>query len=713
MSQTGYAKLRGTRWNPHLEVRVDPQAKYPTNESQTMLDFMEWLGAFWMSRSAFWVVRGFNGRMPDEMLARAGIAVDFSTADDPSFGDIQTLNELVEPAVLLNKTRSGLLIRHRLSGYDRALELLGGSARWDSATYRFEMPVTDALGPDGEKKPGLLYLDDAPELAKKMMARVHTRADIAKGVSDIAHATTILDIEADEAQRLIAAIGDVPEWFGGDEINLFPYQRVGSMAVAAGHFGLFDEPGVGKSLQALAAASIRGVKRTLIAAPPVVLTHWAREATRSGLPTLGGSNPDGQVVVIVPTKKEPVFPDSGVVVVADSLLGARSELLQKALDWAPQAVILDEAHRIKSPTSNRARAMIALGQRAELPICLTGTPVFQSPQELVALLDFTGHLGPVFGGAQAFLERYCRKNNFDAWIPRKNMLGELHQKLREHVWVRRTKSQVLPNLPKKLRSELAVAVPLKDYREAHKNVIEHIFEWVERTAKNTGAPPTDKMRLQYAKENLRYVSMLRVSAAMSKVELAADWIRDFVSSAPDRPLIVWVHHHAVGEAMLAALDPALGRSGLIDGRTTTDEKDELVDAFQRNEVAVLVCSITAVGVGVTLTASSDHLFVETDWTPALVVQAEDRSHRVGATADHLMLTTMVALGTLDEHIQSALLRKGLILKAIYGDDADTQVAVASADAELETPSEIMEKLIEAAFEKFRKTPLGKRLAKAA
>lgn len=710
--QTGYARLRGTRWNPYLEVRVEPMTTHPHNGDKNMLQFMEWLGARWMSKSAWYHVRGTrDGIKPDALFARAGITIDYSLATDESFGEISSLDELFDPVVIFNKTRSGLVARHRLAGYDQALKLLGNGTRWDSATQRFEMPVTDALL-NGEPRPGVIFMGDIIESARENMSRVHTRADIAKGVADIAKATTILDIDSDEAQRLIDAIGDVPEWFGGEELNLFPYQRIGSMAVAAGHFGLFDEPGVGKSLQALAAASIRGVKRTLIAAPPVVLTHWAREATRSGLPTLGGANPEGQVVVINSKKKEPDFPDTGVIVVADSLLGARPELLQRMLAWAPQAVILDEAHRIKTPTSHRARAMIALGYQAELPICLTGTPVFQSPQELVALLDFTGHLGPVFGGAEAFLERYCRQNNFKAWIPRKNMLAELRNKLEQHVWVRRTKAQVLPNLPTKLRNELAVEVELKEYREAHKSIIEHIEEWFESVFKKTGGLPTEKEMEEFAKENLRFVSRLRVAAAIAKVDIAAEWIRDFVASAPERPLLVWVHHHDVGDAMLNALDPSLGRSGLIDGRTAVEEKDELVDAFQRGEVAVLVCSITAVGVGVTLTRSSDHLFVETDWTPALVVQAEDRSHRVGAVAEHLMLTTMVALGTLDEHIQSALLRKGLILRAIYGEMADVQVAVADGDRDLETPSAIMATLIAIAMERFLKTPSGKK-AKAA
>jgi len=698
---TGYAKLKGTWYNPHLEVRVDPTAIHPHNGEKTMLQFMEWLGARWMYRGAFYMVNGTRDCiMPRELFERAGIEIDMSEAHDPRLAAVTDLNELFEPVAILNNSRSGIIARHRLAGYDEALKRLGKGALWDKKNYRLEMPLADALV-NGEPRPGVIFLGDVIEAARENIARVHTRLDIAAGVSDIAHATSILDLNDAEAQRLIEAIGDVPEWFGGDEINLFPYQRVGAMAVAAGHTGLFDEPGVGKSLQALAAAAIVGARRTVIAAPPVVLTHWGREVVRSGLHTLGGQFP-GEVTIISSKRKEPELPEAGVLILPDSLLGARPELLKKVLAWNPDVVILDEAHRIKTPTSDRAKALIALGSRAtKFSTALTGTPIFQSPQEIVALLDFTGHLGPVFGGSEDFLSRYCYQNNFNAWIPRKTMLAELRQKLQQHVWVRRTKSQVLPNLPKKLRSEVAVDVELKQYREVHKNIIDHIAEWVEKFYDtNDKTLPDDKVKGEYAKNNLRYVSMLRVAAALAKIGPAAERIRDFVVSAPERPLIVWVHHHEVGDAMLAALDPSIGRSGLIDGRTSTTEKDELIDAFQAGSVAVLVCSITAVGVGVTLTRSQDHLFVETDWTPALVVQAEDRSHRVGAVADHLFLETMVAIGTLDEHIQSALLRKGKILRSIYGEGSDTEVAVLDGvSRDLETPTEIMSKLIAMAVEK--------------
>src|ERR1035437_9634125 len=91
-------------------------------------------------------------------------------------------------------------------------------------------------------------------------------------------------------------------------------------------------------------------------------------------------------------------------------------------------------------------------------------------------------------------------------------------------------------------------------------------------------------------------------------------------------------------------------------------QNRLVGDFQAGKIPELVCSISAAGVGITLTKASDMLFVETDWTPALITQAEDRCHRIGQE-NHVVCTTLIASGTLDEHIQSVLRKKVQTLDA--------------------------------------------------
>jgi SWI/SNF-related matrix-associated actin-dependent regulator 1 of chromatin subfamily A len=130
----------------------------------------------------------------------------------------------------------------------------------------------------------------------------------------------------------------------------------------------------------------------------------------------------------------------------------------------------------------------------------------------------------------------------------------------------------------------------------------------------------------------------------------------------------------------------------------------LVDDFQAGKIPVLVCSISAAGVGITLTKASDMLFVETDWTPALITQAEDRCHRIGQEK-HVICTTLIASGTLDEHIQSVLRKKAQILDAVMA-GGDHAVAV---DLRGET-TEAASTLFEIVKECVAKRRYGKKVA---
>ena len=81
---------------------------------------------------------------------------------------------------------------------------------------------------------------------------------------------------------------------------------------------------------------------------------------------------------------------------------------------------------------------------------------------------------------------------------------------------------------------------------------------------------------------------------------------------------------------------------------------------------MILANIVAAGVGITLTRGSDALFVETEWLPDLITQAEDRQHRIGQTRP-VLVTFMVADGTLDHTIQRVLRRNLKVLKAVMGE----------------------------------------------
>lgn len=652
----------------------------------TSVPYTTWVrnlpGRYWDPARKAWVITGLGSGDPYRTLEKAGLAV---AVDQSSYMRGVDLRECITPIAALDESSRYFKVRHRLAGFETCKNALGSAARWVADDRWFLLPVTEALVA-GVLRPGVIWPDNALEIIERSKPR---RRELPRDVQVFAATlATAVDYPNDQDDRASweAWTCRIPGWFG---LDLYPFQRLGTISALLGHNFLASPPGVGKTRTALAVAATRKSRRTLVFCPPVMTTTWAREAEASLLHTLGGTV-DGSIVPIVAKRKEPDLPENGVVVVADSLAASRHQLRSKLVAWSPDVLIYDEAHRGMTMGSQRSEAVLEIGSASRFNLPLTGTPMMSSPHQLVPLLELSGHLDPVFGGASAFLDRYCVPTRFGGWRPNRRHLNELHEKLYQHVWVRPSKEAVLPWLPKKQREELRVQVPLATYKDAHRKVLKHITSWVQ----SVGGNPTDDQILEYAKDSLKHISRLRAAAGVCKVPAAIEWLRlhEF-EQQPDgtfeSPVIVWTHHQDVTDAMVKAVPKQLGRAEVIRGGTSPEDRDRIVDEFQAGKVPVLVASITAAGVGLTLTKSCTALFVECDWTPALITQAEDRASRIGATRS-LIATTMVAEGTLDEHIQQVLARKGHVLGAVTG--GDVHVAVATGD-DLESSRELIARLV--------------------
>ena len=260
--------------------------------------------------------------------------------------------------------------------------------------------------------------------------------------------------------------------------------------------------------------------------------------------------------------------------------------------------------------------------------------------------------------------------------------------------MRRRKTDVLADLPAKTRRALYVEVDESVYRAAHAEVTSEIDQAVASWAASGAGWPSKEEIWTWCSGRLELITRLRRAAGISKVPAAAEIVAEWVGASErsaqggyTSPVVIWTHHRAVSEAMVAAateaLRPGAGRRapvGAILGGTPDHERARLVDDFAAGKLGALVCSITAAGVGITLTRSSDALFVETDWTPALVTQAEDRIWRIGQT-EAVSITTLIAPGTLDEAIQSTLRRKARNLDEVMaGGDHHVEVAAGSSRA---------------------------------
>ena len=420
--------------------------------------------------------------------------------------------------------------------------------------------------------------------------------------------------------------------------ELKPFQRAGvSYLLSQRRAFLADEQGLGKTIEALATLEADAAYPAVVVCPASLKLNWLRE-TQRWLPSRSA-----QVLAGAGAGAPPVACD--VTIVNYDIVGSRLEHL-RALQ--PRALVLDESHYCKNAAAKRTQAVQRLS--AEVPrdglvLALTGTPVMNRPAELSSQLRILGRLED-FGSGTQFSARF---RGPDAHL-------RLHWHLRARCFARRLKADVLPQLPAKTRAVVPVELDNEpEYRFAERDVV----AWLQ-------SQPLDlheldaKVAAALRAERLVRLNALKLLAVRGKLHAARTWIHDFCSSG--ERLVVFAHHREIQHAVLEHFPNALH----ILGEDSPSARDAALRAFQAPDCAenqLIVCSIEVAGQGLTLTRSSNVVFLELDWTPARHDQAEDRCHRIGQT-DAVNASYLLAAGTIDETISTLLERKRAVIAAV-------------------------------------------------
>ena len=323
---------------------------------------------------------------------------------------------------------------------------------------------------------------------------------------------------------------------------------------------------------------------------------------------------------------------------------------ERLAEREPRALVLDESHYVKNPRARRTKAAMELAGRLSdgaLRLALTGTPVLNRPEELVAQLRVLGRLKE-FGSGARLKRRFSQAGSDD----------RLHWNLRAHCYVRRTKEQVLPQLPAKRHDTVPVLLSNEaDYRLAEKDVV----AWLQTLPLDLRSIDA-KVAAALRAEQLVRLNQLRQLAAAGKLPTALAWIADFLESG--EPLVVFAEHVAI-QKQIAERFPG---SVHIFGADTQVKRQEAVDAFQSEDgPQLIVCSMRAASQGITLTRASNVAFLELDWTPARHDQAEDRLHRIGQESA-VTAWYLLAPETIDETMATLLERKRTVIDAVTEGD---------------------------------------------
>jgi SNF2 family DNA or RNA helicase len=465
---------------------------------------------------------------------------------------------------------------------------------------------------------------------------------VTHGVEVDAPAVEALDAlraERDEAAAAIRrskahdapAIPEVAKVLGGE---LQPFQWAGvDYVLDARRSFLADEQGLGKTVQALAALEADRAYPAIVICPASLKLNWERE-TRKWLPHRG---------VVVIDGRPAVPPTDEITILNYEVVAAHREELARL---RPRALVVDESHYCKNPQAKRTQAVRRLASSVApdgLRLALTGTPVLNHADELVSQLRVIGRLED-FGSGARFAKQF------------QGPLTEerLHWHLRRRCFVRRLKSEVLPQLPPKRQVVVPVALDNeREYRVAERDVV----EWLRQQPHDLGELEA-RIAATLRAERLAQLGALQRLAARGKLNAALTWIHDFLASG--EPLVVFARHREIQDAVIERFPEALH----ILGRDKLEDREAAVRAFQDPDGPQLIVGATRVaGPGITLTRASNVAFLELEWTPAMHDQAEDRCHRIGQR-DAVTAWYVLAAGTIDETMARLVERKRSHVSAV-------------------------------------------------
>lgn len=373
----------------------------------------------------------------------------------------------------------------------------------------------------------------------------------------------------------------------------------------------------GKTIQALGLINLdESIQKVLVICPASLKLNWRRESTRWLTRRMS--------VSVVNSKSK--WPNTNVRIVNYDIL-KKFETQLNGTDW--DLVIVDECHFIKNAKAQRSQRVMRIPAKKRL--LLTGTPIVNRPVELWNLLKL---LDPArWTNFFQFARRYCAatKGRWGWDFSGASNLAELHNILRSTIMIRRLKKDVLAELPPKQRQ--VVEVPTNGASRLVKQEQAAYDEWQDlqselrkriAEAEIAGDKEAFRSLIIGLKSDVEVafteLSKCRHETAIAKTKLLKEHLKDLLESG--QKVVVFAHHHdVIDQAMEVFGDQAVR----LDGRMTVEAKQESVDRFQNDEsVKVFVGSITAAGVGITLTASSQVVFLALDWVPGNMQQAEDR-----------------------------------------------------------------------------------------
>ncbi|MBD7917166.1 DEAD/DEAH box helicase [Cellulomonas sp. Sa3CUA2] len=471
--------------------------------------------------------------------------------------------------------------------------------------------------------------------------------------------------------------------------ELMPHQAQVVAAAVRGHrtFLLADEPGLGKTAQALLAAQAADAFPLLVVVPNVVKTNWAHEV---GLWT--------------PLRRATVVHGDGddVDAFADVVI-VNYDILDRHVGWLGdhgfRGMVVDEAHFIKNTGSQRSKHVLALSERIRermarpLLMALTGTPLINDIEDFRAIWQFLGWIDETkpLGALMTALE------DTGLTPADRGFSAAARAAVIDMGIVRRRKADVVADIPARRVADLPVELDGavgRSIRAAEAVLAQRLVSRYRAALEARGGDlAVDGIDLDLARrvaaselkdassktggENV-FTMVRRIGQA--KAGLAADFAAQLARNVGK--VVFFAKHIDVMDVAEQTFADRGIRYASIRGDQTPRARAKNVAAFVDDpEVSIVVCSLTAAGVGLNLQVASNLVLAELSWTFAEQTQAIDRIHRIGQD-EPVTAWRIVAAQTIDSRIAELIDSKsGLAARALDGAGEDEDGS--SSDVQVE------------------------------
>ncbi len=349
-----------------------------------------------------------------------------------------------------------------------------------------------------------------------------------------------------------------------------------------------------------------------------------------------------------------------------------AEIFDRLKEWNPDLIYIDEAHRIKNADAARTAVVRALlGEPSRGAVLLTGTPLRNHAGEGGALIE------AIFPGAASQLGRHKAAHRGRDEVRRRQ--NEAVSELLQAVMLRRLKVDAL-DLPPKIHQFIEIE-PRGEQLEEYAGTLDFAREKMREMLARGGTLADAR------KGVLGLLSKARRLLGLAKIDdgSVADQIDAIVEAKTC--CIVFTAHQDVTDGLANQLRRMRRKVVVVDGRTPQEARAEAEKSFQAGDADVFIGAVNAAGEAITLTRADTCLFVELDWVPTAMMQAEDRGHRAGQTAAIYQVITIVARTSddlsLDEEISAVLREKLEGINATLGEAAEIIGSRASEESVLQ------------------------------